>query len=181
MQIYYFFLICKKKCNFAVRKIIIPKNIATMKKLSIILMCIATLAFVACGGTGKTGTATNSDAAAKAAGKSTSTALIGLYNSYRANGTISLSNTLDLANALTVATGYTNYRNNQANAAYKTSFAAGMVAGGAGLITSANVNSIINTMNSVTGLNVNASNIANSVNTVTSIVTLLQALGAAQQ
>ena len=88
-----------------------------------------------------------------------------------------MSNTLDLANALTVATGYTNYRNNQTNAAYKTSFAAGMVAGGAGLITSANVNSIINTMNSVTGLNVNASNIANSVNTVTSIVTLLQALG----
>lgn len=151
-----------------------------MKRLSIILMCFATLAFAACGGTSKTGASTNSDAAAKASGKSTATAMIGLYNSYRANGTISLSNALDLSNALVVATGYTNYRNNQSNAAYKQSFAAGMVAGGAGLITSANVGNIINTMNNVTGLNVNASNIANSVNTVTSILTLLQALGSAQ-
>lgn len=140
-------------------------------------MCFATLAFVACGGSSKTGRATNSDANAKAAGRSTAASIIGLYNSYKANGTISLSNPADLSNALVVATGYTNYRANQASADYKASFAAGMVAGGAGLITSANVNSIINTMNSVTGLNVNAANIANSVNTVTALITLLQALG----
>ncbi len=150
-----------------------------MKRLSIILVCFATLAMTACGGM-KSGASTNSDANAKAAGRSTATALIGLYQSYKANGTISLSNAADLSNALVVATGYTNFRNNQASSTYKTAFAAGMVAGGAGLITSANVNSIISTMNSVTGLNVNASNIANSVNTVTALVTLLQALGAAQ-
>lgn len=150
-----------------------------MKRFSIILVCFATLALAACGSS-KSGATYNSDAAAKASGKSTATALIGLYQSYKANGTISLSNTADLANALVVATGYTNYRSNQSNAGYKTSFAAGMVAGGAGLITSANVNSIINTMNSVTGLNVNASNIASSVNTATALITLLQALGSAQ-
>lgn len=150
-----------------------------MKRLSIILMCVATLAFVACGGSGKTGRSTNSDANAKAAGKSTATALINLYNSYKANGTISLSNPVDLTSALTVATGYTSYRTNQASADYKASFAAGMVAAGAGLITTANVNSIINTMNSVTGLNVNAATINNSVNTVTALITLLQVLGAA--
>lgn len=151
-----------------------------MKRFSIILMCFATLAFAACGSSSKTGASTNSNAAAKASGKSTATAIIGLYQSYKANGTISLSNTADLTNALVVATGYTNFRSNQSNSEYKTAFAAGMVAGGAGLITSANVNTIINTMNSVTGLNVNAANISNSVNTVTALITLLQALGTAQ-
>lgn len=148
-----------------------------MKRLSIILMCFATLSFVSCSSI-KSFTA--SDAAAKAVGQSTANAIIGLYKSYKANGTISLSNTNDLTNALALATGYTGYRNNQANSSYKTSFAAGMVAAGGSLITSANVNGIITTMNNLTGLNVNASNISQNVNTVTSIITLLQALGTAQ-
>ncbi|MCQ2295097.1 MAG: hypothetical protein MJZ67_05535 [Bacteroidales bacterium] len=147
-----------------------------MKKLSIIMMCLAMLAFVSCGSTKNS---TSSDAAAKATGRSTATALIGLYNSYRANGTISLSNTVDLTNALVVATGYTSYRQNQANSGYKTSFAAGMVAAGGGLITAANIDGLINTMNNVTGLNVNAATINSNINTVTSLITLLQVLGTA--
>ncbi len=149
-----------------------------MKRLSIILMCFAALSFVSCS---SMGTIAASDSAAKASGQSTATAILGLYNSYKANGTISLSNTADLTNALALATGYTNYRNNQNNSNYKTAFASGMVAAGGSLITSANVNGLINTMNSLTGLNVNAANISKNVNTVTSIITLLNALGTTQQ
>lgn len=147
-----------------------------MKKLSIILLCFATLSLVSCN---SIKSATTSDAAAKSCGLSAANAMLQLYKSYKANGTISLSNSTDLTNALVLATAYTNYRNNQNNASYKTSFASGMVSAGTGLITSSNVNSVINTMNNLTGLNVNAATISNNVNTVTSIITLLNALGTA--
>lgn len=149
-----------------------------MKKFSIIMMCVACLAFTSCKSLSGGGSS-SSDSAAKATGRNTATALVGLYNSYRANGTISLSNTADLTNALVVATGYTSLRSNQNNPSYKTSFASGMVSASTSLITTANVNSIINTMNSLTGLNVNAATISNNVNTVTALLTLIQALGTA--
>ncbi len=145
-----------------------------MKKLSIIMMCVATMAFMSCGSMGGS---SSSESAAKSSGRNTASALITLYNSYRATGTVSLSNANDLAAALTVATGYTNYRNNKSDEAFKKAFAAGMIAGGAGIITSANVDNIINKMNTVTGLNVNAANISNSVNTATALIQLLQVLG----
>ena len=145
-----------------------------MKRLSIIMMCIAAMAFASCGSTSGT---TTTDSAAKASGRNTANALITLYNSYRSTGTISLSNPTDLTAALVVATGYTNLRTYNEDANYKKAFAAGMVSAGAGLITSANVNQIINTMNNLTGLNVNAATVSSSVGTATALIQLLQALG----
>ena len=150
-----------------------------MKKLSIIMMCVATLAFASCGSTrGSANSSTTS--AAKASGKSAATSLLSLYGSYKSTGTVNLGNPTDLTAALSLATAYTNFRNNQADPDYKKAFAAGMVSAGAGLITSQNVNTI-NTMNNLTGLNVNAATISNSVGTATAIIQLLQALGSAQQ
>ena len=145
-----------------------------MKKFSIILMCVAALSFVSCGGSSNT----SSDSAARSCGRNTANALVSLYNSYRANGTISLSNPTDLANTLVVATGYTNLRNNKNTPDYRKSFASGMVSAGTSLITSTNVEYVINTMNGLTGLNVNAATISNSVNTATAVIQLLQALSA---
>ena len=151
-----------------------------MKKLSIIMMCVATLAFASCGSTrGSANSSTTS--AAKASGKSAATSLLSLYGSYKSTGTVNLGNPTDLTAALSLATAYTNFRNNQADPDYKQAFAAGMVSAGAGLITSQNVNYLINTMNNLTGLNVNAATISNSVGTATAIIQLLQALGSAQQ
>lgn len=151
-----------------------------MKKLSIIMMCVATLVFASCGSTlGSANSSTTS--AAKASGKSAATSLLSLYGSYKSTGTVNLGNPTDLTAALSLATAYTNFRNNQADPNYKKAFAAGMVSAGAGLITSQNVNTLINTMNNLTGLNVNAATISNSVGTATAIIQLLQALGTAQQ
>lgn len=137
-------------------------------------MCVAALFITSCSGTSHIAT---SNAAAKANGLSTANAMLALYNSYQAKGTISLANASDLSNALILATGYTNLRNNKDNAEYKTSFAAGMVAAGTGLITTSNVNRVLDLLNSSTGLNVNATNIQSSVTAVSSIVSLLKALG----
>ena len=151
-----------------------------MKRLSIIMMCLATLAFSSCDSTfgGASGSVSS---AAKDNGRAAGASIISLYNSYRSTGTVNLGNPADLTAALSLATAYTNFRNNQADANYKKAFASGMVAAGAGLITAANVNGIINTMNNLTGLNVNAATITNSVGTATAIIQLLQALGSAQQ
>lgn len=143
-----------------------------MKRLSIIMMCFATMALASCDLTRNT----TSGNEAKTSGRNTANAILALYNSYRSNGTISMSNANDLTSTLVVATGYTNLRNNQGNADYRRAFAAGMVSAGTGLITSANVERVINTMNGLTGLNVNASNISNSVGTATAVIQLLQAL-----
>lgn len=143
-----------------------------MKRLSIIMMCIASMAFASCGSM----SSSSSESAAKTSGRNTANAILALYNSYRANGTISLSNSADLTSTLVVATGYTNMRNNRQDPNYRKAFAAGMVSAGTNLITAANVEHVINTMNGLTGLNVNASNISNSVGTATAIIQLLQAL-----
>ena len=150
-----------------------------MKRFSIIMMCLATLAFSSCGSTfgGASGSVSS---AAKDNVRAAGASIISLYNSYRSTGTVNLGNPADLTAALSLATAYTNFRNNQADANYKKAFASGMVAAGAGLITAANVNGIINTMNNLTGLNVNAATITNSVGTATAIIQLLQALGSAQ-
>jgi len=150
-----------------------PQNIKHMKRFSIIMMCFATLGFVSCGSLGSTSV----DSAAKTAGRNTANAIITLYNSYRNTGTVSLSNPTDLTAALMLATGYTNMRTNKDNSEYKKAFAAGMVSAGSGLITTANVDRVINTMNSLTGLNVNPSTVSNNVGTATAIIQLLQALG----
>jgi hypothetical protein len=148
-----------------------------MKRLSILIICFATLAFASCSSTMGSGTASS---AAKDNGRAAGASIISLYNSYRSTGTVNLGNAADLTAALGLATAYTNFRNNQADPNYKKAFAAGMVSAGAGLITTANVNNLINTMNNLTGLNVNAATITNSVGTATAIVQLLQALGSAQ-
>ncbi len=147
-----------------------------MKRISIIMMCFAALAFVSCS---NLSSLAGSDSAAKASGKSTATALLGLYNSYKTTGTINLGNAADLTNALVVANAYTSLRSNKGNEAYNKSFASGMVSAGTGLINLGNVDSIIGMMNNLTGLGVNAANISNSVGTATAIIQLLQALGTA--
>ena len=104
-------------------------------------------------------------------------ALVGLYNSQKTNGTISITNTADLGNILAVINSYNQLKANKADETYKTNFATGMVTGGGNIITSANATSIMNSLLNSTGLaNVNAANIAQNAQTVAAIVTLLKAL-----
>lgn len=149
-----------------------------MKKLSIFIVAFATLAFASCSSLSGS---SSSESAAKTSGRNTATAILSLYNSYRATGNVSLNNATNLTNALVLASGYSNMRANSSNPEYRKAFAAGMVSAGTGLITAANVETVIGTMNNLTGLNVNAATISNSVNTATAIVQLLQVLGTPAQ
>lgn len=145
-----------------------------MKRLSLLIMTFAMIgAITSCSSLKSIGA---SDTVAQAAGVSCAKALTNLNASYKANGTISLSNTNDLTNMLTIATTYSQLRNNKDNASYKQAFTAGLISG-SNLITSANANNIMNTLLNSTGLNgVNTTNIQSKVETVGTIITLLNAL-----
>mgnify|MGYP003314418825 CR=1 FL=1 len=145
-----------------------------MKKIASILMAFVMCAMVS--SCGSTGNLAASDTAAKTAGISCAQALTALNSNYKANGTISLSNTADLSNMLIVATSYSQLRQNKGNSSYKQSFTNGMISG-SNLITAVNATSIVNTLLNCTGLNnVNASNIQQKAETVGTIITLLNAL-----
>lgn len=143
-----------------------------MKKLGIILMFFAATAFVSCSALkGAASTTAGSD------GSKCAQALVGLYNSKKANGTISITNANDLANMLVVINSYNQLKANQGNETYKSQFTSGLIAGGTPIINTNNATTILNNMISSTGLNnVNASNIAQKAETVGAIITLLNAL-----
>ena len=73
-------------------------------------------------------------------------AVLGLYNSYKSTGTIDLTNSNNLTNALALATCYTQLRQNKDNNNYRNAFTSGLILSSAGLITNQNAGSFINTL-----------------------------------
>lgn len=145
-----------------------------MKRLGLLLMCVATLAMTSCGLFGST---TSSNAAAVAAGSTCGAAVQGLYGSYRTSKSLNLTEGNNLANALAVANSYALLKQNKDDATYKRSFINGMVASAGGLLTQATATQFVNQLLSSSGLNgVNASNITQTANTVNTLVQLLQVI-----
>ena len=127
-----------------------------MKRLSLVLLCFATMAFTSCS---ILGSATSSDAAAKAMGQSCGTAILGLYNSYKATGSVNLTYGNNLTHALSLATCYTQIKSHKDNSNYRKAFASGLILSSAGLITNQNSNAFINALLLCNGLsNVSSNN-----------------------
>ncbi len=145
-----------------------------MKRLSILLVCFAAMAFVSCS---SLSSATSSNTVAKASGQACGTAVQGLYGAYKNTGTVDLTNTTNLNNALALATAYTNLKQNKDNNEYRKAFTNGLIASSAGLITQATANGFVDKLLASSGLtNVNTQNIAQTASTVAAIITLLNAL-----
>jgi hypothetical protein len=141
-----------------------------MKKIGIIMTFVAAIAFVSCGSMG--GTVANTQA--KADGLSCANALKALKNSKQANGTISITNSVDLANMLVVLNSYNQLKANKENSTYKTQFVSGLIAAG---LTTENANAMLNALLSNTALaNINASNIQQKAETISAILMLINAL-----
>ncbi len=151
-----------------------------MKRLSIILLSFATLALASCSALG--GAASNS--LAQATGQTCGSAILGLYTSYKATGTINLTNTTNLANAIALATCYTQIKQNKDDANYRKGFSRGLIASSAGLITNQNVSNVVNTLLTLNGLSgiTNANTTTNTPNqrqtqqASSSVVTLMTAV-----
>lgn len=145
-----------------------------MKRLGLLLICVATLAMVSCG---LANSVSSSNAVAQASGQTCGTAVQGLYKAYKATGTINLSDATNFNNALTVASAYSNLRQNKDNQSYRKAFTTGLIASSAGLITTENASSFVDQLLAASGLaNVNSQNIAQTATTAMAIITLLNAL-----
>lgn len=145
-----------------------------MKRLSILFLALATLVLTSCSAITA---AAGSNTVAQATGQSCGTAMQGLYKSYKKTGTIDLTNSTNLQNALAVATAYTNLKQNKDNSNYRKSFTSGLIASSAGLITSANATAFVDQLLASAGLNnVNSQNIAQTASTAMAIMTLINAL-----
>lgn len=145
-----------------------------MRKLGFLLVTFAAVALVSCSALNN---ASSQNAVASASGSACGAAVSGLYRSYKTTGGINLTNSNDLTNALALATAYSQLRANSTNESYKKAFAAGLVTGSAGTITTSNAVNFMNSLLSTTALSgINANNIASKVETASAIVTLLRAL-----
>ena len=132
-----------------------------------------TAAMISCGSSKNL---SGTDAAAQAAGKNCAKALTALNNSYKADGTITVNNSTDLRNMLTLATSYSQLKENKENANYKQSFANGMISG-SNIFTSANATKFIDKLLNIPGLEkINAANISQNIETINTILTLVKAL-----
>lgn len=143
-----------------------------MKRLSLLLVCFATLAMTSCS---LFNAAASSNTVARASGQSCGSAVQGLYGAYKSTGNIDLSNATNLNNALSLATSYANLKQNKDNADYRKAFTAGLIASSAGLITSSNASAFVDRLLATSGLtNINTQNIAQTAATASAIVNLLK-------
>lgn len=127
-----------------------------MKRLSLVLVCFATLAFSSCG---VLNSVASSNSAATTLGQTCGSAILGLYQSYKATGTVNLTYGNNLSHALALASCYTQIKANKNNSDYRRAFANGLILSSAGLITSQNSNSFIDALLMANGLaNLSSSN-----------------------
>ena len=120
-----------------------------MKRLALLLVCVATFAFTACGTLQQAG---SSEAAAQAVGQSCGSALVGLYQSYRSTGSLNLGTGNNLVNALTLATCYSQVRQHKNSQTYRKGFTKGFIVNGAGLIPNQNASIIVNALLAANGI-----------------------------
>lgn len=143
-----------------------------MKKLGILMMCFAALAFVSCGSLNNLA---SSNSVATANGTACGQALIGLYNNYKATKKLDLTNATNITYAMSIVTASVQLKQNAKDSNYRKAFTSGLVLGGAGIITSNNASSITSRIANATGLSsTTRSNISSAAGTLTSILSLLQ-------
>ena len=143
-----------------------------MKKIVIVTLCVVAMALTSCTALS---TVASSNTAASASGAACGKSLVTLYNNYKSTGNLDL--TANLTDVLTVATAYSQLRENKENSSYKTAFTSGMITSGAPFITTANSSNIISALLNSTGLsNLDASNISQKAETASTIISILSAM-----
>lgn len=144
-----------------------------MKRLGIILMCLATLVMASCNAFSSAG----SNSVAMLSGQNCGSAVKGLYNSYKSTGNLNITSGTNLTNALALASCYSQLKQNKNDKQFRKSFIKGMVQSSTGLFTTATATNFVDQMLNSSGLaNVNSSNIAQTASTATTIISLLNTL-----
>lgn len=112
---------------------------------------------------GMLGVGAPSSSAAQQAGKNAGSSILNLYNAYKAEGKLDMSNVNNLLNCATLATSVMQIKDNYKDKTFYKDFATGMVSSATSLITSANVDNTISSL-----LNTDLSGLTSLANTVSS-------------
>lgn len=120
-----------------------------MKRLGFLFIFLVTLMMTSCNALQTTA---GSGALAQTAGQTCGSAILGLYNAYKSTGTISLADPANLGYALSLATAYTQIKQNKDNKSYRKAFTSGLILSSAGLITKNNSNAFLDALLAANGL-----------------------------
>ena len=133
------------------------------------MILAAAFAFASCGSMSNVA---SSDATAKTMGTSCGSSLVNLYKSYKAAGNkVNMNDASVLTNAIALSTSISGLKQNSKDSNYRKSYIAGMVLGGAGILTETKAGPIYD------GL-VTSSNALSNINTSSSASTLTTAANA---
>ncbi|MBO4613646.1 MAG: hypothetical protein J5709_00855 [Bacteroidales bacterium] len=140
-----------------------------MKKSVFFMILAVAFAFASCSSMSNVA---SSDSVAKTAGTSCGSSLANLYRSYKAAGNkINMNDASVLTNAIALSTSISGLKQNSKDSNYRKSYIAGMLLGGAGLLTETNASNVYD------GL-VTSSNALSNINTSSSTTTLTTAANA---
>jgi hypothetical protein len=130
-----------------------------MKKSIFFMILAVAFAFASCGSMSNVA---SSDSVAKTAGTSCGSSLVNLYKSYKAAGNkVNMNDTNVLTNAIALSTSIAGLKQNGKDSAYRKSYIAGMVLGGAGILTETKAGPIydglVTSANALSGINTSSS------------------------
>ncbi len=148
-----------------------------MKKSLFLMMLIAVFTVTSCGT--MQNVASSSDANAKSMGTTCSTALTGLYKSYKAAGNkVNINDASVLTNVILLSTSTADLKSKAKDANYRKSYIAGMVAGSAGMLDNTKAGAVydklVTTSGAISGLNTSSttSTLTTAANAITTILGL---------
>jgi hypothetical protein len=140
-----------------------------MKKSIFFMILAVAFAFASCSSMSNVA---SSDTVAKTAGTSCGSSLGNLYKSYKAAGNkVNMNDSNVLTNAIALSTSISGLKQNGKDSAYRKSYIAGMLLGGAGILTETSAANVYD------GL-VTSSNALSNINTSSSASTLTTAANA---
>ena len=147
-----------------------------MKKSVLFIILAVAFAFASCNSTSNV---SSSNTVAKTAGTSCGSSLVNLYKSYKAAGNkVNMNDSNVLTNAIALSTSIAGLKQNGKDSAYRKSYIAGMVLGGAGILTETKAGPIydglVTSANALSGINTSssASTLTGAANALTTILGL---------
>lgn len=147
-----------------------------MKKSVLFIILAVAFAFASCNSTSNV---SSSNTVAKTAGTSCGSSLVNLYKSYKAAGNkVNMNDANVLTNAIALSTSIAGLKQNGKDTNYRKAYIAGMVLGGAGILTETKAGPIydglVTSANALSGINTSStgSTLTTAANALSTILGL---------
>jgi len=115
-----------------------------VKKLLLIFLTVAMAGMTACKNTGDV-----SGDDGTSAGKNTGTALLGLYDQYKADGKVDMTNASNILNIASLAANITDIKKAEKGTNYYKTFATGLITGSVDRVTNNTVDNVISGLTAI--------------------------------